>query len=145
MPRPESPEGKWVTVPVRLREADVARIDAVRGEENRSQWARGAVQAALQVEGAYALKPPAGSSLADPDEQARMLQDVATREPDGTPRKSRKRAAAPKTVAPAAEGVPAAAFQEPPEPAPEPRQRAACKHPGVPRKGLCRHCGAFNT
>lgn len=150
MPRPESPEGPWVTVPVRLREADVARVDAVRGEVNRSEWARGAIQAALQVEGAYALRPPAGSVLQDPDEQARVLADMAHREPDGTARKARKRSAkpagaAPRTETPAAEGVPPVVLQPPgPEPAPA-RQKAPCKHPGVGRKQRCHQCGQFNV
>lgn len=126
-------------MPVRLRAADVARIEAVRGDENRSEWARGAIRAALQVEGAYALIPPAGSPLQDPDEQARVLADVAAREPDGTPRKTRKRAAAPRTVTAAAPGVPPTAFQEPAEPE---RRAAQCPpHPkGRVTKGFCGAC-----
>ena len=34
---------------------------------------------------------------------------------------------------------------QPPEPAPEPRRKAACKHPGVGRKQRCRACGQFNV
>ena len=139
MPRPESPEGKWVTIPVRVREALLVRIDGVRGECNRSEWMRGAAEAALGMappvmaagDGPY-VRTPAG------------MEPAASPEP---PRKPRPRAAAaPKTVTPASAGVPAVVLQPPePERAPEPRQKAPCKHPGVGRKQRCRACGAFNV
>ena len=46
----------------------------------------------------------------------------------------------------APEGVPPVVLQPPePERVPAPRQKAACKHPGVGRKQRCRACGAFNV
>lgn len=68
------------------------------------------------------------------------------------PRSAKTAAAAPRTVAPAAEGVPAVAFQEPAEPAPvrlrppegvplDPTGQP-CTHPkGRRSKGLCGSCG----
>jgi hypothetical protein len=48
MAREVPPEGKWVAVTVSLRAKDVERLDAVRGDLNRSQWGRGVILAALE-------------------------------------------------------------------------------------------------
>ena len=128
MPRPESPEGRWVTIPVRVRESLRAHIDGVRGERNRSEWMRESAEITL------GLRKPNGD----------LRAPGATRESLAAAAK-RPRAAA-KSVTPGAAGVPAAAFQEPAELVPEPRRaKAACKHPGVGRKQRCRACGQFNA
>jgi hypothetical protein len=56
MPRPESPEGPWVTIPVRVRKSLQDRIDGVRGEANRSEWFRSLAESAV---GDAGREPPA--------------------------------------------------------------------------------------
>lgn len=137
MPRPESPEGKWVTVPVRVRESLLARIDAARGEVNRSEWFRGAAEAAVN-DSVPALLSRGGPIVSREQAEALGLTVEAKRLPPSA-RKPRK--AAPETVTPAAEGVPAAAFREP---APVPAKRPSCPHPGTRViGGFCKQCDAL--
>ena len=129
-----------MTIPVRVREALLVRIDGVRGECNRSEWMRGAAEAAEAAEAALGMAPPVMAAGDGPYVRTPAgMEPAASPEP---PRKPRPRAAAaPKTVTPASAGVPAVVLQ-PPEPQ---RQKAACKHPGVGRKQRCRACGQFNV
>lgn len=124
MPRPESPEGPWVTVPVRVRKSLLRQIDGVLGDRNRSEWFRSLAESAVagdpRVSAGPPLEdPPAGviTGLSDAEVDGFVAAASEGREP--APAKPRRRAAAPRTVSPAAPGVPPTAFQEPAEDAPD--------------------------
>lgn len=129
MPRPESPEGPWVTIPVRVRESLLARIDAARGDRNRSEWGRAAMEAAVGSDVPVSRPEPVNGA---PEPAAKSPERPAER-----PR------AAVKTVTPAPAGVPAAAFQEPAGVPLDPTGQP-CVHPkGRRSKGLCGACGTY--
>lgn len=120
MPRPKSPRGPWVTVPVKVREKDLGRIDAARGGTNRSEWMREAAMAVLRIRSGRAAAPEAPGPAPSP----------AVARP--APRSSAPRRAGPR-AAPAAgarQQVPAA-----PRPAVPPHR--------CPVKGYCPECGEW--
>src|SRR5580692_11823667 len=77
MPRPKSPDGPWVTIPVALREADVARVDAALGGKTRSEWGRAAMLAAL--DGAGGSIGPPHAEMATPGALARAATEAVER------------------------------------------------------------------
>jgi hypothetical protein len=76
MSRGASPEGKWVTVPVRVRESLLVRIDGVRGERNRSEWMRRAAESALGMRKPDGELRPAGLTRAELESRAAVAAPV---------------------------------------------------------------------
>lgn len=128
---------------MRVRASLMAQIDVARGERNRSEWARESLRAVIAGDPRVSAGPP----LEDPS--AGVITGLSDAEVDGfvaavsegrepAPAKPRRRAAAPRTVTPAAPGVPPTAFQEP---APAPVRRPRCTHPGTRViGGFCKEC-----
>ena len=128
---PESPEGKWVTIPVPgARKSLLYRIDSIRGEHNRSEWMR-----MVAAEITLGVRKPNGE-LRAPGATAASLE-AAAKSPESP---AKRPVAAAKTVTPALRVAPAAAFQEPAEPE---RRAAQCPpHPkGRVTKKFCGACG----
>jgi len=71
MARPKTPQGKRITICIKVSEEQAALIDTARGNRDRSEWGRDALLAAAERQ-----RPPAGHA----DRQAGVTR--AAREPE---------------------------------------------------------------
>ena len=143
MSRPRTEHGKRVPLSVKVSEPKAQAVDARRGILSRAAYLESLIDADLAGFTGKPESAPRRARLAGPDPggQQRVIDDVMTRNPDGSPRK--KAAARTRRPVPVADGapepVPGVEFETDAVPV---TGRVRCPHPGTRViGGWCPRCG----